>query len=439
MTVLAQPATAARTVTYRRPWLADYQVKALFGPERYAVVEATTKAGKTVGCMVWLAEQAMAGRPGWNYWWVAPIYPQAKIAFRRLKAALPRELYTTNESELTLTLANGAVLWFKGSDKPDSLYGEDVHAAVLDEASRCKEDAWHAVRSTLTATQGPCRIIGNVKGRHNWAYTLARRAESGEPGMSYAKVTAHDAVAAGILTAQEIEDARRLLPDAVFRELYLAEPSDDAGNPFGLSAIRACVAPLSTLPPAAWGLDLAKAHDWAVLTGLDAKGATCRFDRWQGPWEHTIQRVLAQVGQAPVLVDSTGAGDPVLEALQKQGRATGAVFIGYTFTAPSKQRLMEGLAVAIQQHRVTYPDGPIVNELEAFEFVAHRTGVSYSAPEGLHDDCVCSLALAVQQLLSGPPAAVPGTAAEPAGGLHGQYGKLRGSYGAGDRLFRRGR
>ena len=29
-------------------------------------------------------------------------------------------------------------------------------------------EAWHALRSTLTATQGPVRIIGNVSGRRNW-------------------------------------------------------------------------------------------------------------------------------------------------------------------------------------------------------------------------------------------------------------------------------
>jgi len=39
----------------------------------------------------------------------------------------------------------------------------------------------------------------------------------------------------------------------------------------------------------------------------------------------------------------------------------------------------------------------IVRELEAFEYVYTRTGVRYSAPEGLHDDCVCSLALARQK------------------------------------------
>jgi len=294
------------------------------------------------------------------------------------------------------------VIWFKGADKPDSLYGEDVFAAVMDEATRCKEEAWHALRTTLTATRGPIRLIGNVKGRRNWAYQLARRAESGEPHMSYAKITALDAINAGLLSKEEIEDAKRMLPASVFQELYMAEPSDDEGNPFGIEAIKACIKQLSKEKPAAFGLDLAKSGDWCVLIGLDAGGATCRLDRWQGPWEMTIQRVLGAVGNTPTLVDSTGVGDPVLEALQRQGRSQGATFIGYTFTQPSKQKLMEGLAVAIQQKHVSYPGGVIVSELEAFEYAYHRTGVSYSAPEGLFDDCVCSLALAVHQLLGGP-------------------------------------
>jgi hypothetical protein len=36
----------------------------------------------------------------------------------------------------------------------------------------------------------------------------------------------------------EIEDAKRELPDHVFRELYLAEPVRRRGNPFGLTAHR---------------------------------------------------------------------------------------------------------------------------------------------------------------------------------------------------------
>jgi hypothetical protein len=298
---------------------------------------------------------------------------------------------TANETELTLNLG-GRMIWFKSADKPDGLYGEDVYAAVVDEASRCKEEAWHAVRSTLTATRGPVRIIGNVKGRKNWAYQLARKAESGAPGMTYAKITARDAIVGGVISQTEVEDARQILPADVFRELYEAEPSDDGGNPFGLAAIRARVGPLSTLPPERWGVDLAKALDWTVAIGLDHNGAVCRFERWQGPWDVTTAKLVALLGTQPALIDSTGVGDPIVERLQA---TPGHNIAGYQFTAPSKQRLMEGLAVAIQQGELTYPDGPIVQELECYEYEYTRTGVRYTAPEGLHDDCVCALALAV--------------------------------------------
>lgn len=391
---MAAVATHSRTnLTYQRPHLYAKQQDALFNPARYAVVEATTKSGKTVGCMAWLMEQAVTGQPGHHFWWVAPIRAQAQIPFRRMKRGLPASVYVANEAELTLTLANGAVLTFKGADNPDSLYGEDVFAAVIDEATRCKEEAWHAVRSTLTATRGPVRIIGNVKGRKNWAYKLARKAESGEPGMHYAKITAPDAIAAGILDADEVADAERQLPASVYQELYMAEPSDDEGNPFGIDAINRCIGPVHLdCAPARWGWDLAKSLDWTVGIALCSHNAVARFVRFQRSWQDTISGIRIETGpDVPALVDSTGVGDPVLEALQN-GRRN---FEGFKFTAPSKQQLMEGLAVAIQQRTLTFPDGPIANELESFEYVYTRTGVHYAAPEGMHDDCVCALALAL--------------------------------------------
>ncbi|MDG4549858.1 MAG: terminase family protein [Candidatus Contendobacter sp.] len=380
------------------PALYPRQRAAIYAPERYSLIEASTKCGKTMGCMVWLLDHAWThGQPGRNYWWVAPIFDQAAIAFKRIRLGLqvtpaPPEINLTSR---TIELPNGATLWFKSGDKPDSLYGEDVYAAVIDEASRVKEESFYAVRSTLTHTRGPIRIIGNVKGRKNWAYQLARKAEAGEPGMSYHKLTAWDAVAGGVLDAREIEDAQRALPEAVFRELYLAEPSDDGGNPFGASAIAGCLAPLSPDPPVCWGVDLAKSIDYTVAVALDARGRVCRFERWRSPWQETLQKIQHLVGRTRAAVDSTGVGDPIVEALQRAG--TGGIH-GVKFTSTSKQQLMEGLALLIQHRKIAFPDGPIRAELDVFEYEYTRTGVRYAAPAGQHDDCVCALALAVSIL-----------------------------------------
>jgi hypothetical protein len=383
--------TQAKQIHYQRPQLANYQIDSIFNDARYGIIEASTKSGKTAACLVWIIEQALQGKIGQDFWWIAPVYGQAKIAFRRLKAGLPREAFEANESELTLTLINGSRIVCKSAEKPDNLYGEDVFAAVFDEASRAREEAWHALRSTLTATRGKARVIGNVKGRKNWAFKLARKAESGEPGMSYAKITAYDAIDAGILAEDEIEDARRTLPLAIFEELYLAEPSNDEGNPFGLISIRDCITPMSNQKPVCFGLDLAKSVDWTCLIGLDAKRNVCVFERFQRSWADTAETIRRIVGNVPCLTDSTGIGDAVLESLQAGRRQN---FEGFKFTSASKQQIMEGLAVAIQTQKIFFPEGVIANELESFEYEYTRLGVKYSAPSGMHDDAVCALALA---------------------------------------------
>jgi len=302
---------------------------------------------------------------------------------------------------MSIILANGAVVWFKTGEKPDNLYGEDVYAMVIDEASRLREDAWHACRSTLTSTKGPVRIIGNVKGRKNWFFNLCRKAQAGEKDHRYTKITWRDGVEAGIINAEEVEAARRDLPANVFKELFEAEPSDDSGNPFGIAAIRGNICPaMSPLPPIAFGIDLAKSVDWTVIVGLDENGHVCRFDRFQSPWTETINRVRKSVGFVPAFVDSTGVGDPIVEGLQRGDGARTQNYEGYKFSSESKQKLMEGLAVAIQQGKIAYPAGVLVQELEAFEYEytgrdGRSTGVKYSAPAGMHDDAVCALSLAL--------------------------------------------
>jgi len=352
--------------------------------------------GKTVGCIVWLFEQAMQGKEGQNFWWVAPVADQANIAFDRMRNYLPRSgVYTANLTSKVLTLANGARIWFKSADKPDSLYGEDVYAAVVDEASRVKDGSWHAVRSTLTATQGKVRIIGNVKGRKNWFYALSRRAQSGQEGYSYSKLTAYDAVEAGVLKLEEVEDAKAALPEHVFRELYLAEPADDGGNPFDVKRIDACatLAEVTTNNPIVWGWDVAKSVDWTVGIGLDQYGQVCRFERFQKPWAETIASIREITGDITAIVDSTGAGDPIADALQ---RGSAGNFTAFHFSQSSKQKLMEGLALAISKSQIKIvKDSVLHQELLDFEYIYTQTGVKYSAPAGCHDDTVCALALAV--------------------------------------------
>ncbi len=372
------------------PPLYTKQRAAFFGGERYAVTEASTKAGKTVGAIVWQANQVLTCPVVGHHWWLAPIYPQSRIAWDRASRMF-QGLCRPTQDPLKLMFKNGATWWFKSAEVPDNLYGEDVLSCVFDEYTRAREDAWIALQSTLTATEGKCRLIGNVRGR-GWGYMLARNAENGAPNWGYTRITADDAIAAGVLTQEAVDHARQNMSDQRFRELYYCEPTDDGGNPFGLQHIAACVGELSDADPVAFGVDLARKVDWTVCIGLAADGSVCRFDRWQRlPWLATRQRLAAIVGDTPAMVDATGVGDPVVEEMARDGMSVEP----FTFTPKSKQQIMEGLSVAIQSREITVPDGPIRVELEQFEYSQRGANYYYSAPDGMHDDCVMALALAV--------------------------------------------
>jgi len=146
---------------------------------------------------------------------------------------------------------------------------------------------------------------------------------------------------------------------------------------------------MSTMPAVCYGIDLAKSSDWTVIIGLDRFGQVCHFDRFQRDWMQT-QREIISLPDVPTIIDSTGVGDPIVENVQKERQGVK----GFKFTQTSKQQIMEGLALGIQKRLVIFPDNAIRAELDNFEFEYTRTGVRYTAPEGMHDDCVCALALA---------------------------------------------
>ena len=101
---------------------------------------------------------------------------------------------------------------------------------------------------------------------------------------------------------------------------------------------------------------------------------------------------LARKYSTYVLLDSTGLGDPVYDMLLARGTPA----YPYVFTSRSKEMLIQNLSIDIQSKSISFPDIPVLRyELGAYQYTLGPTGrLTYSAPEGDHDDCVISLALA---------------------------------------------
>jgi len=360
--------------------------QAIFDCEsRFRVVMCGRRFGKSELTQTEIIFEAVKGN---SIAFITPTYKLAKYFFDKLITIIPFE---NNKSELIVRFPNGGSVEFFTGERLDNLRGRKFHLLIVDEASFIPnlEDGWlNSMRPTLTDYKGKALYLSTPRGK-NYFYSLYLKGYTMEKDWTSFKFTTYDNP---YIDKEEINDARRQLPSVVFEQEYMANPMENASNPFGSQHIMNCIKPLSMNPVAFYGIDLAKSVDWSVIIGLDSNGDVAYFDRFQKDWKQTKETILLLDRSRPVLIDSTGVGDAITEDLQKGFNH----MEGFKYTSTSKQQLMELLASSIQKNEVSFPEGAIREELEVFEYVYTPTGVRYNAPQGFHDDCVNALALAVK-------------------------------------------
>lgn len=361
------------------------QSKVVNEAKRFNVVDCGRRWGKSVLAINLISDIAINSFPAGYF---TPTYKLLEGAYREAINVLNPLVKRKHDNQF-IELETGGIIEFWSLDNPNAGRSRKYKRAIIDEAAFVKDlwEAWtKSIRPTLTDLIGDAWFMSTPRGKNDF-YKLYSRGISGEHNwQSWQMPTSTNPY----LNIEEIEDAKRDLPESAFNQEYLAIFDDNAANPFGIKYIEQCIKPLSNLRPVCFGVDLAKSKDWTVIIGLDDNGDICYFDRWQSDWSQTRQTLISTIGYTPTSIDSTGVGDPIVEDIQKSCNQVDA----FRFTSQSKQQLMEGLASAIQKSEISILEGQIKNELQSFEFEYGRTGVKYSAPTGMHDDCVCALALA---------------------------------------------
>jgi hypothetical protein len=142
--------------------------------ERWAVVVAHRRCGKTVSCINDLIYRALIeDKEHGQYAYVAPYYSQAKnIAWDYLQRYSKPVLAKANQSELWVELVNGAKIKLYGADNPDSLRGLYLDGVVLDEYADMRPRMWgEIIRPLLADRLGWAVFIGTPKG-HNAFYDV---------------------------------------------------------------------------------------------------------------------------------------------------------------------------------------------------------------------------------------------------------------------------
>lgn len=370
---------------------------------RFRVVACGRRFGKTLMAVFEILSFALSHKDA-NCAWVAPWYRQAKIVYRLIRKIFAKTgnsiIVRKSDSELRFEFKNGSVIQFFSAENYDSMRGDGYHFVVIDEAADALKDPkmWtDAIRPALSDTGGIALIIGTPKGR-NLFFQLFNRGDDPEyPDWESFHASTHQNP---YIPKAEIETAKKELPEDTYRQEYDAEFLEESAGVFRRieAILEGKLNP--DYEPELWhsyilGWDHAKYQDYSVLTLMDTRTRkVVWWDRFN-QMDHTkqVDRVVAVAKKfnAFVLMDSTGAGDVVLELL----RSAYSNCDGYIFTNASKKILIETLQLGIQDKAFTMPDIPVVvNELRQFEYkISPSRNVIYSAPDGAHDDCVISLAL----------------------------------------------
>ena len=359
------------------------QLPVLESDSRFIVLMCGRRWGKSLVSQVLAIKDAVLGR---QVAYVTPTFLLAKVFFNELCKLLPKHSYSTNNSDLIIRFKTGGSIRFFTGTRLDSFRGLKFHLVIIDEASFIPdlESGWlNSIRPTLTDYKGKAIFLSTPKGK-NYFYSMFMK--GGDKDWQSFKFTTYDNP---FIDPNEINDARTQLPELVFEQEYMANPAENQSNPFGYEFIQRCIAPISSKAPVCFGIDLAKSLDYTAIIGLDNLGQVCYFDRFQMDW-HNTKETIKRLPKVPILIDSTGVGDAIVEDLMRDN----VPLTGFRFTSQSKQQLMENLATAIQQNKIKFPDNNIKDELKVFEYTFTKQGVRYEAPSGFHDDCVMALGLA---------------------------------------------
>lgn len=194
---------------------------------RFKVIVAGRRCGKSRLSAVSLLVEGLKCPAGSAVLYVAPTQGQARQIIWDLLLDLGREVIQgTHVNNMDITLINGAKIYVRGADRPDTLRGVSLTFAVLDEVADIKPDTWEKVlRAALSDKRGKALFIGTPKGR-NWFFDLYNLGQNGEDEewKSWHFTTKDNP----LIDPKEIEAAKKTLSTFSFKQEYEAS-FDNAG------------------------------------------------------------------------------------------------------------------------------------------------------------------------------------------------------------------
>ena len=339
--------------------------------------------------------------------WIAPTTYKCRAGYNYIKKMLPDiPLFDCKDGKLEIYMGNGSFIKFlHGKDAETTVEGDPVDAFVMDEAGKHKAQLWYSLFTTITQTLGRGIITGTPRG-FNWFHKEFLKAVAGDPFYHWVTLMTKDSP---YVTEKAIEQARRLLPPALFAQYFEARFVADSTVYGDLEKIWDRTIPVrrenfwlhpdesARNRPVCIGYDPGKRGDPACFFATNDMGMTVGYIRLKRRNYLEQAMILGKLSQKfghkggnQIWIDRTGVGDAVVEMVRAEmDRIHGDWAIQeIVFTNAVKQDMVIRNIIAIDSGWFTCPYIPRVeHEFASLEVSTTKTGLhSYGAPGGDHDD-----------------------------------------------------
>ena len=242
---------------------------------RYKIVSSGRRFGKSYFSVLFLLNKPLEANE--RRWIVFPTYRQAKmVSWNLLKSIFANKQATINETELSITLDNGAKIELKGADKPDSLRGVATTMVVMDEYAFMKENVWgEIIQPTLAESRGEALFVGTPSGLNHF-YDLFVKGQSENSDYKSWQFTTLDG---GFISEEEVENAKKNLDKRTFQQEYEASFLTAANRcAYNFSRDIHCRV-MEKSPRMFWGIDFGVAsYMTAILMCENTAGEVYVFD-----------------------------------------------------------------------------------------------------------------------------------------------------------------
>ena len=364
---------------------------------KYFTINASRQSGKSY-LLAELVRYLCLTESNIELLYITPTYDLASTFFTNILISLEKipVIKSINKSKLVLIFINGSTLKFKSAERYDNIRGLSIDYLLLDEFAYYKHGAWEAIKPVVAAKKNAKVILVSTPRGKNTFYDMAMLGQSSNTRYEYYYMHYTDNPMYDI---EEVEDAKRVMSDNMYRQEYEAEFIEDGGTVFkninNVQLIKEWIPPETNINYFA-GLDVGK-NDSTVLTIMDKNGTVVYIHRVNMKSYNEIIKEIVKVLKLYnplVYVETNGVGDVLFDMLQlKYSR-----LVAWQSNNNSKKNMIELLIADIQALKL--PTKELQPELDfelkvfTYEYSPKTRTIKYAAMVPHHDDCVISLGLA---------------------------------------------